>query len=149
MKGKYSSTHDRTNKAILIHSADPQSRPVGIIVFAHVVSSYVRPYVRPFVRTSPLFKSNQTKQTENNFRYWRDCGFGRVDNCKDFLYMIITFKRVKYTTREVELVEWIIVFLTWNKEKTQFHIHNWPISTTSNRDWMKETWFSLANLSGL
>ena len=62
---------------LLIHSAGPQSRPVGIIVFAHVVCSYVRP--------SPLFKSNQTKQTENNFRYWRDCGFGRVDHCQDFL----------------------------------------------------------------
>ena len=27
----------------LIHSADPQSRPVVIIVFAHVVRSYVHP----------------------------------------------------------------------------------------------------------
>ena len=35
---------------ILIHSANPKSRPIGIIVFAHVV----RPY--------PLFKSRKTKR---------------------------------------------------------------------------------------
>ena len=35
---------------ILIHSANPQSRPVVIISFAHVV------------RPSPLFKSSKTKQ---------------------------------------------------------------------------------------
>ena len=38
---------------------------------------------------SPLFKSNKTKQTENNFRYWRDCGFGRVDHCQDFLVIVV------------------------------------------------------------
>ena len=38
----------------LIHSDDPQSRPVGITVFSHVVRSYVRP--------SPL--SNLTKQNK-------------------------------------------------------------------------------------
>ena len=38
----------------LIHLANPKSRPVGIIVFAHVV--------RPSVRPSPLFKSRKTKQ---------------------------------------------------------------------------------------
>ena len=32
---------------ILIHEADPQSRPVVTIVFAHVIRSYVCPYVRP------------------------------------------------------------------------------------------------------
>ena len=31
----------------LIHSADSQSRPVVIIIFAHVVRAYVRPYVHP------------------------------------------------------------------------------------------------------
>ena len=41
---------------ILIHSADPQSRPAGIIVFAQVV--------RPSVS-----KSSKTKQSENNVRY--------------------------------------------------------------------------------
>ena len=30
----------------LIHEADPQSRPLVIIVFAYVVRTYVRPYVR-------------------------------------------------------------------------------------------------------
>ena len=40
----------------MIHSADPQSRPVVIIIFAHVVRSFVRPSVRP------LFKSSTTKQ---------------------------------------------------------------------------------------
>ena len=52
---------------IMIHSANPKSRPVGIIVFAHVV----RPYVR-------LHFSNLEKQ--NNRNYWRDCGSGRVDH---------------------------------------------------------------------
>ena len=48
---------------LLIHSANPKSLPVGIIVLAHVV------------RTSPLFKSRKTKQ---QCRYWRDYGSGRV-----------------------------------------------------------------------
>ena len=43
---------------IFIRSADPQSRLVVIIIFAHVV----RPFVRPSVRPSPLFKSSTTKQ---------------------------------------------------------------------------------------
>ena len=48
--------HDEYQCKLLIHSADPQSRSVGIIVFAHV---------RPSVR--PLFsKSSKTKQSENN-----------------------------------------------------------------------------------
>ena len=41
---------------LLIHSADPQSRRVGIIVFTHVV----RPSVRPSVRTF----QNLVKQTK-------------------------------------------------------------------------------------
>ena len=56
--------------SVLIHSADPQSRLVVIIVFAHVV--------RP-VRPSPLFKTKQIS-SENKVRYWRDCGSGRVDH---------------------------------------------------------------------
>ena len=56
---------------LLIHEADPQSRPVVVIVFAHVVRSYVRP--------SPIFKTKQISN-ENNVHYWRDCGSGRVDH---------------------------------------------------------------------
>ena len=52
---------------LLIHSADPQSRPAVIIVFAHVV------------RPSPLFKTKQIS-SRNKVRYWRDCGSGRVDH---------------------------------------------------------------------
>ena len=54
---------------LLIHSANPQSRPVRIIVFAHVVRASV-----------PTFQILQNKTTENNVRYWRDCGSGRVDH---------------------------------------------------------------------
>ena len=43
----------------LIHSANPKSWPVGIIVFVHVV--------RPYVRHSPLFKSRKTKQQKKIF----------------------------------------------------------------------------------
>ena len=39
---------------ILIHSADPQSRPVGIIVFAHVVRTSVPTFQN-------LAKQNKTK----------------------------------------------------------------------------------------
>ena len=60
----------RKAKQKLIHEADPQSRPVVIIVFAHVV----RPSV-PF----PLLKTKQILN-ENYFRYWQDCGSGRVDH---------------------------------------------------------------------
>ena len=66
---------------VLIHSADPQSRPIGIIVFTHVVRTSVRPN---------FTKSSITKQSENNVRYWRDCGSGRVDHwwhlfCKNMI----------------------------------------------------------------
>ena len=33
--------------SLLIYEADPQSRPVVIIIFAHVVRSYVCPSARP------------------------------------------------------------------------------------------------------
>ena len=36
----------------LIHEANPQSRPVGIIIFTHIVRSYVR-------SSSPLLKQNK------------------------------------------------------------------------------------------
>ena len=56
--------------ALLIHSANPQSRPVGIIVL-HMSS------VRPSV---PIFHNLTKKQIDNNVLYWRDCGSGRVDH---------------------------------------------------------------------
>ena len=46
---------------------DPHSRLVVIIVFAHVRTSV------------PTFKTEQIS-SENNVRYWRDCGSGRVDH---------------------------------------------------------------------
>ena len=52
-------------QVLLIHSANPKSRHVGIIVFTHVV--------RPF-------QIKKNKATENNIRYWRDYGSGRVDH---------------------------------------------------------------------
>ena len=64
---------------LLIHEADPQSRPVVIIIFAHVVCSYVRQYVRQYVRPSPLFKTKHL-YSENNVRYWQNYGSGRVDH---------------------------------------------------------------------
>ena len=42
-------------QAISIHSANLQSRPVGIIVFTHVI------------RPSPLFKPRKTKQQKTMF----------------------------------------------------------------------------------
>ena len=57
-----------TSLFLLIHLADPQSRPGVIIVFAQVV--------RP-----NFLKSSKTKRSsENNVHYWRDCGSGRVDH---------------------------------------------------------------------
>ena len=66
----------------LIHSTDPRSRPVVIIVCAHVV----RPYVRPH-----FLKSSKTKQisSENNVHYWRDCGSGRVDQWWHFSFLLL------------------------------------------------------------
>ena len=61
-------THDHHCKLKLIHSADPQSRSIGTIVFAHAV------------RTSHFSKSSKTKQSNNNISYWRDCESGRVDH---------------------------------------------------------------------
>ena len=74
---RYSALHSLKckGKRRLIHSADPQSRQVGIIVFAHVVRLYFRSSVRPHCS-----KSRKTKQSDNNVRYWGDCGSGRVDH---------------------------------------------------------------------
>ena len=47
-----------SNQSFLIHSANPQPRPVGIIVFAHVVYPYVRPH---------FSKSSKTKQAKTTF----------------------------------------------------------------------------------
>ena len=54
----------------LIHSANPQSRPVRDVL-AHVERTYV-----------PTFQNlaKQLKQSENNVRYWRDSRTGRVDH---------------------------------------------------------------------
>ena len=52
--------------SLLIHSANPQSRPVGIIVFEHVVHTYVR--VRPHF--SNLAKQNNRKQCSLLARLW-------------------------------------------------------------------------------
>ena len=46
----------------LIHSADPESRPVVIIVFTYVVCTNI-------------YKTKQIS-SENNVRYWRDCVSG-------------------------------------------------------------------------
>ena len=54
----------------LIQEADPQSRPIGITIFAH---GSERPH---------FSRSRKTKQlsSENSDRYWRYCGSGRVDH---------------------------------------------------------------------
>ena len=56
----------------LIHEADPQSRPVVSIVFAHVRSS-----VRP---SFPNFHKTKQISSKNNVRNCQDCGSGRVDH---------------------------------------------------------------------
>ena len=54
---------------LLIHSANPQSRPVVIFVFTHV-----HPSVRLHISKQNNF------QAKTMFRYWRDCGSDRVDH---------------------------------------------------------------------
>ena len=85
----------------LIHEADPQSRPVVIYIFVMSVRPSFRPSGRPAV--PPHFsKSRKTKQfsRENNDRYWRNCGFGRVDHrwhiCLMFFSPIVLLKLIKY-----------------------------------------------------
>ena len=52
-------------KTLLIYSANPKSRPVRIIVFAHVVRTYV------YVRTSLLFKSRkQNNRKQYSLMAW-------------------------------------------------------------------------------
>ena len=53
---------------ILIHSAYPQSRPIVIIVFAHVV----RPY--SYVHTFQNLAKQKQISSENNAHYWRVVG---------------------------------------------------------------------------
>ena len=55
---------------LLIHSVNPKLRPVGTIVFAHVV--------HPPIRRVRTYFSNPGNKTKNNVRYWRDYGSGRV-----------------------------------------------------------------------
>ena len=57
--------------AQLIHSANLQSRPVVIIVFAHMLSIRTCP--------SPLFKSSETKQQKTMIATG-ESGSGRVDH---------------------------------------------------------------------
>ena len=68
----------------LIHEADPQSRPVVIIVFAHVV--------RPSVRRPPLFNTKQIS-SEIKVRYWRDCGSGWVDHWRHMSCLVSIYLR--------------------------------------------------------
>ena len=74
---------------VLIHSANPKSRPLGTIVYAHVV----RPSVRPNF-------SNLAKQSNrNNVRYWRDMGLAEWiidDTC---LVQIVAIKSLKGSCR--------------------------------------------------
>ena len=57
---KHKMNKQQKKSLTLIHSANPKSWPVGIIVFAHVVrTSSVRP--------SPLFKSRKTEQQKTMF----------------------------------------------------------------------------------
>ena len=70
---------------ILIHSANPQSRPVGIIVLAQVV--------RPSVRT-PLFKSSKTKQQKTMFAIGETVGLAEWiidDTCLVYFAFFATF----------------------------------------------------------
>ena len=76
---------------LLIHEADPQTRPVVIIIFALVS-------VRLSVRTSPFFKILQNKQTssEYNDHYWWQCESGRGDHwwhmsCSSFAWKKVDF----------------------------------------------------------
>ena len=80
---------------ILIHSANPKSRPVGIIVFPHVV--------RPSVSTFQIWKN---KTTEINVRYWRDylvlSEWIIDDTCLVSTYF---FFRTTYLTRVTSLTD--------------------------------------------
>ena len=58
-----------TCKVILIHEADPQSRPVVIIVFCTC---------RPSVRQH--FSKQNKFQAKTMFYYWQDCGSDLVDH---------------------------------------------------------------------
>ena len=78
MRGKHLRTaiFDETGTVKLIHSAYPQSRPVVIIIFAHVV--------RPFVRLS---RSSKTKQQKTMVATGEIVGLAEWiidDTCLDF-----------------------------------------------------------------
>ena len=49
---------------------DPRGRPVVIIIFAHVVRSYVRPYIRPSVPTFQNKTNFKRKQRSPLARLW-------------------------------------------------------------------------------
>ena len=61
---------------LLIHEADPQSQPAVIIVSAHVV----RPSVPFSTKQKPI-------SSENNVRYWQDCGSWIIDDACLVSYM--------------------------------------------------------------
>ena len=64
--------HDKVKRQFFI---DPLDRPT-ISAGRNNCFRTCRPSVRP-----PHFsKSGKIKQSENNVRYWRDCGSGRVDH---------------------------------------------------------------------
>ena len=75
-----------SKKNILIHSANPKSRPVGIIVFAHDV------------RMSPLFKSRKTKQQKTMFATGVTMGLAKwiIDDTWPVLYISIYILSILY-----------------------------------------------------
>ena len=78
-------------KNILIHSANPKLRQVGIIVFAHVVRTSVRP--------SPLFKFRKTKQQKTMFATGVTVGLAEWivdDTCLVFMYIDRNIEDIRF-----------------------------------------------------
>ena len=61
------------NYSLYLESFDPRGRPTDTAGSDHYFLQ--KSSVRPYVRTSPHFKTKQIL-SENNVRYWRDCGSG-------------------------------------------------------------------------
>ena len=90
-------------KILLIHSANPKSRPVGIIVLAHVVRTYVRPHF------SNVARQNNRKQCSLLVWLW-------VWLSGSLMTPVLYFGLATKIIKEVLSVE-NNVKLTWENEK--------------------------------
>ena len=110
----------------LIHEANPQSRPVVIIVLAYVVRSYVRQYVHPSVPTFQNQTNFKRKQCLLMARLWV---WPSGSLMTSVLFFLSFLSQKNYWLRHTQLLLEIRFYvLKWSTRP----IHTWSVVITIN-----------------